>query len=130
MKKYAKVINEETKLCEVGVGTNASFYASIGMTEMEVEQAYNGSWYLKGYAPSKPKPTIEEQVAKLEAETGLTRVMREMVLTDNSGASDYVKAKANEIEELAKQLRATEETSETIDNTQNNEYNSFGDTKQ
>ena len=132
MKKYAKVVNEETKLCEVGVGTNTSFYASIGMTEMEVEQAYNGQWYLKGYAPAKPEPTLEEQVAKLEAETGLTRVMREIVLAENSGASDYVKAKANEIEDLAKQLRATDETSETetVDNTQNNEYNSFGDTKQ
>ena len=132
MKKYAKIVNEETGLCEVGVGTNTSFYASIGMTEMEVEQAYNGQWYLKGYAPAKPEPTLEEQVAKLEAETGLTRVMREMVLADNSGASDYVKAKANEIEDLAKQLRDTEETSgtETVDNTQINEYNSFGDTKQ
>ena len=123
MKKYAKVVNKETKLCEVGVGTNTSFYASIGMTEMEVEQAYNGEWYLKGYAPEKPEPTIEEQVAKLEAETGLTRVMREMVLAENSGASDYVKAKAKEIEDLAKQLRTTEETSgvETVDNTQNDE---------
>ena len=130
MKKYAKIVNEETGLCEVGVGTNTSFYASIGMTEMEVEQAYNGQWYLKGYAPAKPEPTLEEQVAKLEAETGLTRVMREMVLAENSGA--YVKAKANEIEDLAKQLRDTEETSgtETVDNTQINEYNSFGDTKQ
>ena len=68
-----------------------------------------------------PEPTIEEQVAKLEAETGLTRVMREMVLAENSGASDYVKAKAQEIEDLAKQLRTTEESSEieTVDNTQN-----------
>ena len=123
MKKYAKVVNEETGLCEVGVGTNTSFYASIGMTEMEVEQAYNGQWYLKGYAPAKPESTLEERVAKLEAETGLTRVMREMVLAENSGASDYVKAKAQEIEDLAKQLRATEEISEleTVDNTQNDE---------
>ena len=52
-----------------------------------------------------PEPTLEEQVAKMEAETGLTRVMREMVLSENSGASDYVKAKANEIEALAKELR-------------------------
>ena len=81
--------------------------------------------------PPIPEPTLEEQVAKLEAETGLTRVMREMVLAENSGASDYVKAKANEIEDLAKQLRTTEETSEfeTVDNTQNDEYNSFGVTK-
>ena len=68
-----------------------------------------------------PEPTLEEQVAKLEAETGLTRVMREMVLDENSGASDYVKAKAAEIEDLAKQLRATEETTEIVDNTKNNE---------
>ena len=31
------------------------------MTEMDVEQAYNGSWYLLGYAPIKPEPTKEEQ---------------------------------------------------------------------
>lgn len=88
---------------------------------------YNGE-----YVTEIPTPTTAEQVAKLEAETGLTRVMREMVLAENSGASDYVKAKANEIEDLAKQLRITEETSEieTVDNTQNDEYNSFGDTKQ
>ena len=132
MLKYAKIVNEETGLVEVGLGTNSAFYQSIGMIEMEVEKSYNGTWYLKGFAPAKPEPTLEEQVAKLEAETGLTRIMREMVLSENSGASDYVKAKAQEIEDLAKQLRTTEETSgvETIDNTQNDEYNSFGDTKQ
>lgn len=105
MKKYAKVINEETKACDVGLGTNSAFYASIGFEEMDVEQAWDGTWYLKGYAPEKPEPTIEEQVVKLEAETGLTRVMREMVLAENSGASDYVKAKATEIEDLASTLR-------------------------
>ena len=129
---YAKIINEETKEVSVGLGTDVEFYKSLGMKEIDVEQAWNGNWYLKGYAPAKPEPTIEEQVSKLEAETGLTRIMREMVLAENSGASDYVKAKAQEIEDLAKQLRTTEETSEleTVDNTQNNEYNSFGDTKQ
>ena len=67
MKKYAKVINEETKLCEVGDGTNSAFYQSIGMTEMEVEKAYNDSWYLKGYAPVKPQETInQEKIAELE----------------------------------------------------------------
>lgn len=91
----------------------------------------DGQYVIVANAPA-PEPTIEEQVAKLEAETGLTRIMREMVLAENSGASDYVKAKANEIEDLAKQLRTTEEISEieTVDNTQNDEYNSFGDTKQ
>lgn len=60
MLKYAKIINEETKLCEVGLGTNTKFYKSIGMSEIEVEQAYTGDWYVEGYAPEKPAPTYEE----------------------------------------------------------------------
>ena len=105
MKKYAKVVNEETKLCEVGVGTNTSFYASIGMTEMEVEQAYNGQWYLKGYAPAKPEPTLEEQVSSLEQTYGMKRWQREGILAEGSLYSEYTKAKAQEIEDLAKELR-------------------------
>jgi hypothetical protein len=60
MLKYANVLNEETKQCVVGLGTSSAFYQSIGMTEMDVEQAYDGSWYLLGYAPVKPEPTKEE----------------------------------------------------------------------
>lgn len=52
-----------------------------------------------------PEPTTEEKVQALEAETGLTRAVRELVLADGSGASDYVRAKAQEIETLAKELR-------------------------
>ena len=62
MKKYARIANEETKACEVGTGTNVEFYCSIGMSEMEVEQAYDGSWYLKGYAPEKPTEQKEAEV--------------------------------------------------------------------
>lgn len=55
--------------------------------------------------PVPVEPTLEEKVARLEAETGLTRIMREMVLAEGSGASEYVKAKAQEIEALAEELR-------------------------
>ena len=61
MKKYAKIINEETKACEVGLGTNNNFYASIGMEEMEVEQGYDGILYAKGYAPKKPQELSAEE---------------------------------------------------------------------
>ena len=61
---YAKIINNETKQCEVGLGTNSAFYKSIGMTEIEVEQAYDGSWYVKGFAPEKP---VEELQARVRA---------------------------------------------------------------
>lgn len=61
MLKYAKIVNEETKQCDVGVGTNAQFYESIGMVEMDVEQAYNGSWYLKGYTPKKADEVVKQE---------------------------------------------------------------------
>jgi len=61
MKKYAKIKDQETKEVRVGDGTNTAFYESIGMTKMDVEQAYDGAWYVKGYAPEKPAPTYEEQ---------------------------------------------------------------------
>lgn len=60
MIKYAKITNEKTRQCEIGIGTNTNFYKSIGMTEMDVEQAWDGSWYVAGYAPEKPAPTKEE----------------------------------------------------------------------
>ena len=68
MLKYAKIINEETKQCEVGTGTNTEFYKSIGMTEMDVEQAYNGSWYVKGYCPEKPQEIKEQEVRQVRNE--------------------------------------------------------------
>lgn len=61
MIKYARIINEETKEVQVGVGCPDEYYIEIGMTEMEVEQAYNGNWYVAGYAPVEPQPTIEER---------------------------------------------------------------------
>ena len=57
------------------------------------------------YVMEIPGPTIEEKVRALENETGLTRAVRELVLADNSGVSDYVRAKAQEIEALANPLR-------------------------
>lgn len=61
---YAKITNEKTKEVSVGVGTNEEYYKSLGMTEMDVEQAYNGAWYIKGYAPEQPAPTHDEQSEK------------------------------------------------------------------
>ena len=62
-----------------------------------------------------PAPTAQEQVRVLEAKTGLTRAVRELVLAENSGASEYVKAKAQEIEVLAEPLRADNtEDGETV----------------
>ena len=61
MLKYAKIINEETKECAVGTGTNADFYKSIGFEALDVEQSYEGRWYISGHAPAKPEPTYAEK---------------------------------------------------------------------
>lgn len=52
-----------------------------------------------------PEPTIEEQVASLEQIYGMTRWQREGILAEGSLYSEYTKAKAQEIEYLAKELR-------------------------
>lgn len=64
MIKYAKITNEDTKQVEVGLGTDTTFYQSIGMAEMNVEQAYNGAWYVTGYAPEEPETEKKEKARK------------------------------------------------------------------
>ena len=52
-----------------------------------------------------PEPTIEEQVVRLEREYGMNRWQREGILAEGSLYSQYTKNKAQEIEELAENLR-------------------------
>lgn len=72
MIKYAKVINEQTGLCEVGIGTNSKFYKSIGMKEQDVSQFdIDGKWYLSDKCPMKSNETklAEAKQAKLNEAT-------------------------------------------------------------
>lgn len=62
--KYAKIINDITKQCDVGIGTDSTFYESIGMELYKVEQGYDGNWYLEGFAPVKPAELILEESIK------------------------------------------------------------------
>lgn len=81
MKVYAQIIDEETKQVNIGTGTNTTFYKSIGMTEMEVEQAYDGSYYLKGYAPTKSLDELKSE--KLSELTSITsKFDNQLVNTD------------------------------------------------
>ncbi len=74
MIKYAKITDEETKQCEVGTGTNSTFYRSIGMTQMDVEQSdINNAWYLEGYAPQYTDEELAQQEAERIAMLTLTR---------------------------------------------------------
>lgn len=80
MQKYAKIIDPEKGICEVGIGNPddvfsvidgktvyiRDYYKSLGMELMEVEQAYNGAWYVAGKAPAPPEPTPEEIIRGYE----------------------------------------------------------------
>lgn len=70
MIKYAKVINEETGLVEVGIGTNTEFYKSIGMKKLNVQQSdVDNQWYLSELCPMKTDEQKEleekERIARL-----------------------------------------------------------------
>ena len=69
---YAKVINQETGLCEVGLGTNAEFYKSIGMIQLDVQQSdIDNNWYLTEKCPMKTdeqKKLIVQKIKKTKLE--------------------------------------------------------------
>ena len=62
MIKYAIIIDEKTKKCDVGLGTDIEYYKSIGMTEMDVGQDWAGQWYLAGFIPEKTKEEKQKDV--------------------------------------------------------------------
>jgi hypothetical protein len=104
MLKWAKIANEETKECSVGLGTDESFYSSIGMTQMDVEQcSWNGRWYLIGYCPAQPEPSKEEKILALEKQI-TDRNIRSAFLGD-----EYALNKIRDIEAQIAALRAQEE---------------------
>ena len=103
MKKYAKINNEQTKSVDVGVGTNTEFYKSIGMKEMEVEQAYNGQWYLQGYAPTKSndEQALEElQKEQTSLETQIEQLKDQLLAATLADDTEQVAAIKAEYQNL------------------------------
>ena len=73
--------------------------------EHQAEMKLEGDYFLVVKTPAPAAPTAEELVQAKEAQTGLTRVVRELVLAENSGASEYVRKQSQEIEAMAAPLR-------------------------
>lgn len=109
MIKYAKIINNQTKQCEVGLGTNQAVYQSLGFTPQDVEQSdIDGQWYLKGYAPMKTdEQKAQEEIALIkgqlsELDSKAIRPLR-AIMSGDYNTED--KETLNSIEEEAKRLR-------------------------
>lgn len=70
---YAKVVEGTANKCIVGLGSDVELYKSLGMSEMDVEQAYTGDWYVAGYAPTKPA-SVEKEEKTQELKAQLTAI--------------------------------------------------------
>lgn len=102
---YAMITNEKTKVVAVGLGTDTKFYESIGMTDMEVEQAYDGNWYVKGYAPDFSEQIKQDKIAELDAQyqadkAQLMQYYFEFSIAGNTEGMESIK---EEIDNLNKQ---------------------------
>ena len=64
-----------------------------------------GGKYVIAACRPVPEPTTAEKVQALENLTGLTRAIREIILSGDVAVSSYVIDKATEIEKLANPLR-------------------------
>lgn len=106
MKKYAQIIDEQTMACNVGIGDNIAFYQSIGMELMDVEQGYDGSWYVAGHAPVKPQKVLEAEAleqAKAEraaAVAALTVEVDGMVFDGDEKAQERMSRAVNMADSL------------------------------
>ena len=69
-KHYASIINKQTNEVRIGVGCTEDFYKEIGMTEMYVEMAENGKWYVANAIPEviteDTKHQIENRIIELK----------------------------------------------------------------
>lgn len=65
----------------------------------------DGTCYKVQQVPAEPEPTLERRVRSLERDYNMARWQREGILADGSPYSEYAKAKAQEIEDLAEELR-------------------------
>lgn len=104
MLKYAKIVENETKECSVGLGTNAAFYESIGMAKQEVEQSWDGKWYIVGFAPDKPeREIIQEQIDELESQQ-TPRTMREYAIDSRAGKTAETSYAIEKVEKIDAQI--------------------------
>lgn len=100
MIKYAKITNEETGLCEVGLGTNIDVYKDFGMVELDVQQSdIDDEWYLTEKCPMK---TDEEKELEEKIRIGkLSLTKREVFLAlyrDKGITPEQVRSQITDIE--------------------------------
>ena len=106
MLKYAQLIDTNTGLCIVGIGTNEKFYQKLGMEKLDVEQSkIDNQWYLSTKLDNE---NYRQQVKQHENEMEIKSIKRELEELDLKSirairANETERLK--ELEENAKELR-------------------------
>lgn len=106
IEKNKKIVLHDTD--KTRIETTLKFmpqYAGLEIKETE-RPIENGEFAdTDSYIAKKHLQDLQNQVNILESETGLNRVLREIVTSSEITTSKYVQDKIAEIEELAEQLR-------------------------
>ena len=110
MLKYAQLINEETKQCNVGLGDDEAFYKSMGFELMDVEEDQtDGSWYLAGHVPFHTKTKEEVEFERRRAyvfETDPLMAGRSRKMFLGTWTDEDVAALKIEIERISEEIKA------------------------
>lgn len=85
MIKHARIVDSESKRCNVGLGSNTEFYKALGMTEMDVVQAFDGQWYANGF---EPKPPATREVRTF-AKDAIWVATKDMVIDESTGLTAW-----------------------------------------
>lgn len=73
MLKYCQILNQETGLVSVAVGTNEEYYTSIGMQKRDVELSdIDDNWYLKEKCPHKSEEQKLQEAKEAKYQEALT----------------------------------------------------------
>lgn len=116
MKKLVKIKNNI--IISIFDGIDINYAKQKGFEEREVEQAWDGGWYLKDYAPQKPlKELKQEEVVKYKkylADTDYVVIkITEAMVIGNQQIIDELKNKyadvINERDEARKKINELEE---------------------
>ena len=99
MQLYGELVNHKLKI------ENQVEAKKKGLPLVDVEEAWDGTLWEVGYAPEKPAETPKEKLIRLEGEYQMPRWAREEILAEGSSYSDFTKARAKELEDLAKEIR-------------------------
>lgn len=97
------IYDKQTKaVTQYAVGTDDKYFKSLGMTDEEVEQDYQGRLWLKGYAPSRPQEEIDLENTQAK--------LNELNQSLNELKENYVSAILSGNDDVALQIREQYQT--------------------